>query len=143
MSKVTIAVDFDGTCVEHKYPNIGADVPGAVGVLLDLVAAGHRLILFTMRSTSEVDPSTGRTTIDEAVHWFQIRGIPLFGVNENPEQAEWSVSRKVYAQLYIDDAALGCPLQLPDVGWPPPSLPPRPIVDWVRVREQLVIRGVL
>jgi hypothetical protein len=138
-----IAIDFDGSCVDHKYLYIGADVPGAFSVLQEIVAAGHRLILFTMRSTSELDPTTGRTTIDEAVQWFQTRGIPLFGVNENPEQEAWSVSRKVYAQLYIDDAALGCPLQLPPATWPPSEVTPRPIVDWFRVREMLVIRGIL
>lgn len=143
MDKYVIAVDFDGTVSEHKYPNVGADVPGAVDVLRELVAAGHDLILLTMRSTSERDPSTGRTTIDEAVLWFRKKGIPLFGINENPEQAAWSVSRKVYAQLYIDDAALGCPLCLPETSWPPSEVKPRPMVDWVKVRELLVIRGIL
>jgi predicted mannosyl-3-phosphoglycerate phosphatase (HAD superfamily) len=71
-----IAVDFDGTCVTHEYPHIGKDI-GAVPVLKSFVEAGHRLILYTMRSGKE---------LDEAVDWFKRNGIPLSGVNENPSQ---------------------------------------------------------
>lgn len=56
-----IAVDFDGTVVSHEYPHIGEDI-GAVPVLKELVAAGHKLILYTMRS--------GRL-LDEARMWFE------------------------------------------------------------------------
>ena len=49
-NSMIIAVDFDGTCVEHDYPDVGLDVEGAVDTLKALVAKGHRLILFTMRS---------------------------------------------------------------------------------------------
>ena len=44
-----IVIDFDGTVVTHEFPKIGRDI-GAVPVLKELVANGHRLILFTMRS---------------------------------------------------------------------------------------------
>ena len=46
----TIAVDFDGTCVEHDYPEVGLDVEGAVETLKELQSRGHRIILYTMRS---------------------------------------------------------------------------------------------
>ena len=59
-----IAVDFDGTCVEHEYPNIGLDVEGAVETLRTLNNKGHRLILFTMRSGDK---------LDKAVKWFKDR----------------------------------------------------------------------
>ena len=98
-----IAVDFDGTCTTHEYPHIGRDI-GAERVLKRLVADGNRIILWTMRSGNE---------LDEAVQWFQKRNIPLFGVNRNPHQINWTKSPKPYAQLYIDDAALGCPLCKP------------------------------
>ncbi len=94
------AIDFDGTVVTHEYPKIGKDI-GAVPVLKELVKNGHKLILYTMRSDE---------LLDDAVDWFEKNGIELYGVNENPSQKEWTNSPKVYAQIYIDDAALGCPI---------------------------------
>lgn len=123
-----IAVDFDGTCVEHRYPEVGPNVPHAVGVLKDLVAAGHDLILFTMRSGEP---------LQDAVDWFKDHGIPLYGVNTNPTQTEWTQSPKAYAHVYIDDAALGCPLILPPEG------ATRPYVDWPAVRTHLELGGAL
>ncbi|WP_031430242.1 hypothetical protein [Methylomicrobium agile] len=116
-----IAVDFDGTCVTHEYPNIGRDI-GAEPVLKKLVAAGHRLILWTMRSGVQ---------LEEAVKWFADRNIPLFGVNENPTQKNWTQSPKAYAQLYIDDAAFGAPL----IG--PINSAERPYIDWIAVDSVL------
>ena len=96
-----IAIDFDGTCTTHDYPKVGKDI-GAVPVLKRLVEAGHSLILWTMRSGP---------TLTDAVIWFEANDIPLMGVNENPGQAVWTTSPKAYANLYLDDAALGCPLK--------------------------------
>ena len=126
MPEVVIAVDFDGTCVTHDYPYIGSDI-GAVPVLRDLADAGYHLVLNTMRS--------GRLEKD-AVKWFKENDIPLYGVNCNPDQRSWTSSPKVYADLYIDDAALGIPLKTS-----PTST--RPFVDWVAVREILVSLGYL
>ena len=109
-----IAVDFDGTCVTHEYPRVGKDI-GAVPVLKKLVDSGHQLILNTMRS--------GKELVD-AVQWFADNDIPLYGANENPTQKEWTLSPKVYAHLYIDDAALGCPLRFDR------AVSDRPFVDW-------------
>ena len=109
-----IAIDFDGTCVTHDYPRIGKDIH-AIPVLNKLVSNGHKLILNTMRSGKE---------LDAAVNWFKENNIELFGINENPTQKRWTDSPKVYAHMYIDDAALGCPLKL-DL-----SLSNRPFVDW-------------
>jgi hydroxymethylpyrimidine pyrophosphatase-like HAD family hydrolase len=121
-----IAVDFDGTCVKHSYPQIGEDI-GAVPVLKELSEKGHKLILFTMRSGS---------TLQAAVDWFRDKGIPLYGINSNPTQHTWTSSPKPYAHLYIDDMALGCPL-IREEGFN------NPYVDWVTVRENLVWRGLL
>lgn len=123
---VTIAVDFDGTCVEHEYPHMGAAAEGAAEVLRELAANGCKLILYTMRSG---------VLLEKAVQWFKERNIPLYGINENPDQ-NWSDSRKVYANLYIDDSALGCPLRFVDGA-------ARPVVDWQGVRRQLVLDGIL
>ena len=100
-----IAVDFDGTCVEHNYPAIGMEVEGAVDVLRALNKRGHRIILNTMRSGEK---------LDAAVKWFRDRKVELWAVNRNPEQEEWTSSPKVYADLYIDDSALGCPIMFID-----------------------------
>jgi hypothetical protein len=126
MAQLVIAIDFDGTCVTHEYPYMGSDI-GAVPVLKELADAGYRLVLNTMRS--------GKTE-KEAIKWFKDNDIPLFGVNCNPEQKSWTKSTKVFADLYIDDSALGVPLTSS-----PTST--RPHVDWIRVREWLVAEGYL
>lgn len=101
-----LAVDFDGTCVTHEYPRIGKDI-GAIPVLKELVKKGHKLILNTMRSGKE---------LEEAVEWFRENDIPLYGINQDPGQRRWTSSPKVHADLYIDDAALGCPVKYdPDI----------------------------
>ena len=122
-----IAIDFDGTCVTHDYPRIGKDI-NAVNVLKKLVANGHKLILNTMRSGKE---------LKEAINWFKKNDIELYGANENPTQKKWTNSPKVYANLYIDDAALGCPLKM-DL-----SLSDRPFVDWEAVSCLLKDNGIL
>lgn len=94
-----LAIDFDGTCVTHEYPRIGRFI-GAQTRLKKLADHGYKLILFTMRDGK---------TLQDAVDWFADNNIPLYGINENPDQ-HWSQSRKVYAHHYIDDAAIGTPL---------------------------------
>ena len=126
MAQSVIAIDFDGTCVTHDYPYMGSDI-GAVPVLKELADAGYRLVLHTMRS--------GKLE-KEAVQWFKKNDIPLFGINSNPEQKSWTASPKVYADLYIDDAALGVPLTTSQTSV-------RPYIDWVKVREWLVNEGYL
>lgn len=108
-----ICVDFDGTIVDHRYPNIGLEVPGAIKWLNKLHNQGAKFILFTMRSGK---------FLDEAVSFLEDRGVSLFGVNVNPDQ-HWSNSPKAYGELYIDDAAFGCPLTQPG-GFS------RPCVNW-------------
>jgi hypothetical protein len=122
--KIIIAVDFDGTCVKHKYPHIGDDI-GAVPVLLEL-AKRHNLILWTMRSGYE---------LEQARLWGVNNGIEWWGVNRNEEQGFWTSSPKVYANFYIDDAALGCPLISP-VG-------ERPYVDWEAMEDILKQKNLI
>lgn len=117
-----IGVDFDGTCVTHEYPRVGREI-GAVPVLRELVKEGHELILWTMRS--------GMPLID-AQAWFEENGIPLLSVNCNPTQHEWTSSPKAYAQLYIDDAALGAPLCDGE------TIGERPFINWGVVRTMLL-----
>ena len=104
-----ISIDFDGTVVRHEYPNVGADVPGAVDNLRWLVDQGHELVLYTMRS---------RKYLEHAIDWFKNRGIPLAGIQYAPGQSDWTSSNKCYANIYIGDDALGAPLIYPENGAP-------------------------
>lgn len=139
-----IAVDFDGTCVTHEFPNVGKDI-GAVPVLKRLVEKGHHIILNTMRSHSngkvgnfdKNDNPIERDTLQDAIDWFERNGIPLLGVNENPTQKRWTSSPKIFAHIYIDDAALGVPLKSD------PQLSDRPYVNWKEIMNWLVINGIV
>lgn len=126
-----IAVDFDGTVVSHEFPNVGHDI-GAVPVLKELVEKGHKLILCTMRGTKG-----DRNVLEEAVDWFKSNGITLYGINNNPSQFRWTNSRKIFADLYIDDQALGAPIKYD------PSISAKPFIDWGKVKNLLTNRKYL
>ena len=75
---MTIAVDFDGTIVEHKYPAIGRELPFAIETLKKLGDEHHRLILWTVRE--------GRL-LDEALAFCRDRGLEFYAVNRDyPEE---------------------------------------------------------
>lgn len=104
-----IAVDFDGTIVEHKYPEIGKEKPFAIQTLKRLQSERHMLILWTVREGK---------LLDEAVDFCRKRGLEFYAVNANnpDEQKKDSQStpcRKLRADLYIDDCNIG---KLPDWG---------------------------
>lgn len=135
MKPVVIAIDFDGTCVTHDFPEIGKDI-GAVPILKRIVENGHHLVLYTMRSDHPSDfQMTGDSGIvaekgnylSAAVKWFEENDIPLYGIQENPTQKRWTTSPKAFAHIYIDDAGIGCPLIYDE------AVSPRPFVDWEKV----------
>jgi trehalose-6-phosphatase len=99
-----ISVDFDGTIVEHKFPEIGEPLPGAAETLKDLTAAGHILILNTCREDEK-----RRAYLTEAVNFMKKHGVEFASVNENRMEDEFrdKPGRKVYANVYIDDRNLG------------------------------------
>ncbi len=102
-----IAVDFDGTIVEHEYPKIGKPIPFAIDVLKKLqYEEHHMLILWTVREG---------TLLDEAVEYCKNKGLEFYAVNKNfPEETlEPGISRKIVADIYIDDRNLG---GIPDWG---------------------------
>lgn len=112
--QIVIGVDFDGTVVDHQYPEIGTDI-GAVPWLKAAIELGANLVLFTMRSGE---------TLQAAVNWYESKGVPIYGVNINPTQHTWTTSPKAYCHIYVDDAALGIALrQNPRSGG-------RDFVDW-------------
>lgn len=98
-SKV-IAVDFDGTIVEHDYPRIGKEMMFAFATLKELNKKGHKLLLWTIR--------TGHL-LDEAVEYCRKNGVEFYAVNKNYPEEEISdnVSRKLNADIFIDDRNVG------------------------------------
>lgn len=108
LTNMIIAVDFDGTIVEHRYPEIGREIPFAVETLKKLIEDRHQLILWSVRE--------GRL-LDEAVEWCRQRGVEFYAVNKDfPEEdtdKNRHYSRKLKADLFIDDRNLG---GLPDWG---------------------------
>lgn len=98
---MTIGVDFDGTIVTHKYPEIGEELPNAVATLLKLQADGHRLILWSVREGEY---------LQNAVDWCAERGLHFFAANKDyPEESpsDNHYSRKLKVDLWIDDRNLG------------------------------------
>ena len=104
---MTIAIDFDGTIVEHRYPQIGEEIPFAVATLKMLIKERHKLILWTVREGE---------LLQEAVEWCRERGLEFYAVNRDyPEEdtTHNGFSRKLKADIFIDDRNLG---GLPDWG---------------------------
>lgn len=107
---MTIAVDFDGTIVEHKYPAIGKEIPFATATLRQLMNEGHKLILWSVREGK---------LLDEAVAWCEERGVRFYAVNSDLDEDGGDYrdsahgSRKIKAQVFIDDRNVG---GLPDWG---------------------------
>jgi len=98
---MVIAIDFDGTIVEHKYPKIGKTKLFAFETLKQLQKQGHKLILWTYRAGKE---------LNDAVLFCKENGIEFYSVNSNyPEEKldEKKISRKIYADIYIDDRNIG------------------------------------
>ena len=101
-----IAVDFDGTIVEHRYPEIGKEIPFAVTTLKELQKDGHKLILWSVREGA---------LLEEAVKWCEERGLYFLAVNKNLDECDddtalsrnASYSRKLKAHVFIDDRNVG------------------------------------
>ena len=104
---MNIAIDFDGTIVEHRYPGIGREIPFAIDTLKMLTQDGHRLILWSVREGQ---------LLEEAVEWCRERGLEFYAVNKDfPEEnrEDKKFSRKLKVDMFIDDRNIG---GLPDWG---------------------------
>lgn len=105
---MTIAVDFDGTIVEHKYPAIGRELPFATATLRQLMKDGHKLILWSVREGE---------LLDEAVEWCKAKGVRFYSVNQfldedgneriDSNDGNPSFSRKLKVDCFIDDRNVG------------------------------------
>ena len=113
-----IAVDFDGTIVDHRFPELGEPVPEAIEWIKKFKEAGAILILWTVRHDGE----RYGDVLTQALNFCEENGLKFHFVNESPQKL--SDSPKAYANIYIDDSAFGCPLL-------ENSRPKgRPYVDW-------------
>lgn len=99
-NNLILAVDFDGTIVEDAYPSIGSPRLFAFETLKRLQQDGHRLILWTYRHGEK---------LNEAVAFCKENGIEFYAVNKSypEEQLSNEVSRKIHADLFIDDRNIG------------------------------------
>ena len=99
-NKLTIAVDFDGTIVEDAYPGIGKPKIFAFETLIKLQEDGHRLILWTYRHGER---------LDAAVEFCKNKGVDFYCVNKSfpEEELDGTKSRKIHADLFIDDRNIG------------------------------------
>ena len=97
---LTIAIDFDGTIVENKYPEIGKPLLFAFETLKKLQEDGHNHILWTYRKG---------TRLEEAVTFCKNNGISFYAVNKSypEENFDESLSRKILADIFIDDRNMG------------------------------------
>lgn len=97
---LTIAVDFDGTIVENRFPEIGKPILFAFESLRKLQDEGHRLILWTYRSGIR---------LEEAVDFCAKNGLKFYAINKSYPEEEYdnSISRKILADIFIDDRNLG------------------------------------
>lgn len=91
-----IAIDFDGTLVKNKFPEIGEINPNVWYAALRAKSEGIKLILWTSR--------TGQV-LDDAVEFCTNHGLKFDAINDNIPEVKalgWN-ARKVFATLYIDD----------------------------------------
>jgi len=92
-----IAVDFDGTLCENKWPEIGEANHSLIRFLNLMKEHGDKLILYTMREGEK---------LQQAVDWCGSHGLTFDAINDNlPEMKAFygSNPRKVFANYYIDD----------------------------------------
>ena len=99
-----IAIDFDGTIVNNKFPEIGEPIGNAFDALLAMKRSGYKLILWTCRNDI-----AERNYLTEAVDFCRDRGLEFDAINDNLSDSPFAHlgnGRKVYADLYIDDKSL-------------------------------------
>ncbi|MCQ2215828.1 MAG: hypothetical protein MJZ31_07915 [Bacteroidales bacterium] len=97
----TIAVDFDGTIVENKYPEMGKPIMFAFNTLRALQQKEFLLILWTCR--------TGKL-LDDAVELCRKNGVEFYAINANYPGEDMSNPenpRKLTADIFIDDRNIG------------------------------------
>ena len=88
-----IAVDFDGTIVEHRYPEIGNERLFATDTLKALLREGHQLVLWTVREGK---------LLDDAIQWCRQRGIEFYAVNKDCPEEDVNKNMHYARKLRVD-----------------------------------------
>ncbi len=97
-----LAVDFDGTVVEHRFPEIGQEIPGAIRTIQDLHEAGHKILIWTCRTLARPAPG-----IEEMIAWLKRTDGPYDAMNYNMFGASFYSMPIVYGDVYLDDKNFG------------------------------------
>lgn len=117
---IPILVDFDSTMVLSDYPYVKKENGNCSEILKRWVKEYNvGIILNTMRSDEH---------LQMALDWINEKGIPLYGIGENPTQKYWTNSNKAYGIFNIDDINVGCPLKQEGGKY---------LVDWDQIVELL------
>jgi hypothetical protein len=130
---MVIYLDFDGTVVEHAFPQIGNPNPGCSNVLRKLQAAGHTIILNSVRC------NIGGYCLREAFEYLKAASLiePVTeSVPEKIHPPDWDLGKfKSAGHLFIDDVAGKIPLRDTVV------IGNSKMVDWEEVDRQLKHSG--
>ena len=96
-----IAVDFDGVLCKNEFPAIGRPNYEVISLIRQHIDIGNEVILWTTRNGNE---------LTAAVEWCEDRGLHFCAINAPAPSNEEEYgdkyptpSRKVYADVYIDD----------------------------------------
>ena len=134
--KLVIAVDFNGTCVTYAYPDATGEDIGAVPVLKRLIKEGHSLVLMSgIEREGEFELPIVKERWDDMMKWIEDNELTFVGINCNP--LEKYRSKKLTADIYIDDHCLGIPTKFDS------SISDRPFVDWDGCEQLLEMMNVL
>ena len=134
--KLVIAVDFNGTCVTYAYPDATGEDIGAVPVLKRLIAEGHSLVLMSgIEREGEFELPIVKERWDDMMKWIEDNELTFVGINCNP--LEKYRSKKLTADIYIDDHCLGIPTKFDQ------TISNRPFVDWDGCEQLLEMLNVL
>jgi predicted mannosyl-3-phosphoglycerate phosphatase (HAD superfamily) len=132
IKKIHIYLDFDGTVVEHSYPEIGIEVPNSIRVIKKLIDSGHFLILNTYRA------NISKQDLDKAIEYLSDKlgekiNVSLLKINPT----YWNIDKSIEKRhLFIDDMCLGIPLI-------PAKKSRHKMVNWDEVEKQLIEKNLL
>lgn len=132
---LTIYLDFDGTVTEHEYPKLGRFNPYALETIKELIDFGHDVILNTMRIEGK------KEYFDLAISYINhhhriIMKVEKYTNNKiHPTSLNWDEVERTNI-LYIDDSSIDTPLIKA-------VMTNGMMVDWIKMKEELVKRGYL
>jgi len=130
-----IYLDFDGTVVEHYFPEIGAENPNAIQVIARLQSAGHDIVLNTYRADIDqkhVQEALGYIRSFEEIQQPIEKYLPE---KLEPRSFDLEVAKECN-QLYLDDIAEGIPMRRNIV------LEFGMMVDWIALEKILEEAGL-